>query len=647
MASTVQKPAHEEPRGRVWRFAECSFDELRHELRVRDRIVEAEAKPLEVLHQLLLHAGAVVRKEDLLDAVWPGVLVVDASLATAVSKLRKVLGDNEAIIKTVQKVGYRLAIPVRCDFRAEAVGPAPQPLPFPVGAVPQPVEQTSRARGSAYVPKWRVIGLAAAVVAGLALLGLTVGLAALRKVFKPNRVPGPVAILPFQNAGSAASLDYLRSALPDQVATTLSAARSLPIRPLVATSRYSDPSMDLRKVGRELNVNRVVTGHYVLAGDQLRVTMEAVDTDENRVLWHDTVSVPANNLLALQAQVAAMSRGKLASALGITGFADTVPSPTNQEAFELYLRSTALDSDPLPNKQGIELLRRAVALDPSYAPAWGALSLRYYVDSRFGGGGPAMLQLSDAAAERQLALDPDLPDAVAELAIHRTERGELVKAHQQALELLRRRPDNANNHHVLSYVLRYGGSLEEAGRECEMVALLASKIVWGSCSTTFMELGNYQRAKDFIRKDLSSEWSKAHAVEVLLREGKTQEAVKIGPPQIQHWGSYRMLLACAQQEPESQIKALATGVEVDDDPEVNYFFAGHLAFCGQTTESLRLLKLAIDGNYCSYPTMDLDPFFAKIRSTPEFAKVRAAGMVCHEDFIANREPDHKIVALQR
>jgi len=258
-----------------------------------------------------------------------------------------------------------------------------------------------------------------------------------------------------------------------------------------------------------------------------------------------------------------------------------------------------------------------------------------------------MLQLSDAAAERQLALDPDSPGPVAELTIHLTERGELVKAHRQALELLRRRPDNANNHHVLSYVLRYGGSLEEAGRECDAVVLLASKVVWGSCSTTFMELSNYQRAKDFIRKDLSSEWSKAHAVEVLLREGKTQEAIKIGPPQIPHWDSYKMLLACARQEPEAQIKSLAAGVEIDDDPEVNYFFAAHLAYCGQTKESLRLLKLAIDGNYCSYPAMDLDPLFEKVRTVPEFAKVRAAGIACHENFVANREQPPRVAVSQR
>jgi hypothetical protein len=235
-----------------------------------------------------------------------------------------------------------------------------------------------------------------------------------------------------------------------------------------------------------------------------------------------------------------------------------------------------------------------------------------------------------------MELEPDAPGPVAELIIHRTERGDLVQAHQQAIALVHRRPDDPNNHHVLSYVLRYGGSLQEAGNECDMVVLLATKVIWGSCSTTFMELGNYQRAMDFVRKDLSSEWSKAHAIEVHLREGKTEDAIRIGAPKIQHWDSYKMLLACARHEAPPEIEKLAGGVEVDDDPEVNYFFAGHLAYCGQTDAALRMLKLAIERNYCSYPAMDKDPFFNQLRTNPEFTRIRQEGVACHEAFVANR-----------
>jgi DNA-binding winged helix-turn-helix (wHTH) protein/serine/threonine protein kinase len=110
--------------GRLWRFADCEFDEWGRVLRVKGRAVDIESKPLDILLQLLLHAGEVVTKEELLESVWPDVIVVDASLATAVSKLRKALGDEEhPVIVTVARVGYRLAVPVYCKTVAAAAGP--------------------------------------------------------------------------------------------------------------------------------------------------------------------------------------------------------------------------------------------------------------------------------------------------------------------------------------------------------------------------------------------------------------------------------------------------------------------------------------------------------------------------------------------
>jgi eukaryotic-like serine/threonine-protein kinase len=114
----------EETTGRVWRYSDYEFDDLRRELRARGKAVELESKPLEILLQLLLHAGEVVAKEELLESVWPDVMVVDGSLATAVSKLRKAMGDEEhpAVI-TVPRVGYKLAVPVFCKTVAAAAGP--------------------------------------------------------------------------------------------------------------------------------------------------------------------------------------------------------------------------------------------------------------------------------------------------------------------------------------------------------------------------------------------------------------------------------------------------------------------------------------------------------------------------------------------
>ena len=122
-----------ETSGRLWRFADYEFDELRRELRVKGRQIDLETKPLDLLLQLLLHAGEVVTKEELLESVWPDVMVVDGSLATAVSKLRKAMGDEDhPVILTVPRVGYRLAVPVYCKTLAAAAGPE---LGFKTGQV--------------------------------------------------------------------------------------------------------------------------------------------------------------------------------------------------------------------------------------------------------------------------------------------------------------------------------------------------------------------------------------------------------------------------------------------------------------------------------------------------------------------------------
>jgi len=123
--------------GRLWRFGGCEFDELSLQLRVQGRPAELELKPLEVLLQLLLHPGEVVSKEVLLESVWPCLNVVEGSLTTAISKLRKALGDeNSPIILTVPRVGYRLAVPVQ-TVHVPSPGPLAATNLQPGDAVPR------------------------------------------------------------------------------------------------------------------------------------------------------------------------------------------------------------------------------------------------------------------------------------------------------------------------------------------------------------------------------------------------------------------------------------------------------------------------------------------------------------------------------
>src|SRR5260370_880237 len=134
------------------------------------------------------------------------------------------------------------------------------------------------------------------------------------------------------------------------------------------------------------------------SSEHLQITLEAVDVADNRTVWRDTMTVAAPDMIAMRSQITAKVRQGLVPALGAgTDAAESGTHPKNEEAYDIYLRSIALPHDPLPNKHAIAILERAVGLDPTYAPAWGALGLRYYYDSQYANGGEAMLQRSNTA----------------------------------------------------------------------------------------------------------------------------------------------------------------------------------------------------------------------------------------------------------
>ncbi|MGH9644049.1 MAG: hypothetical protein ACRD3Q_16705 [Terriglobales bacterium] len=452
-----------------------------------------------------------------------------------------------------------------------------------------------------------------------------------------------MAVLPFRNVGSDESVDFLRTALPDEIATTLSYTHGLSIRPFSVTSKYNGPNLDPQKAGREMGVSNIVTGHFVVGDDQLHVTIEAVDVRSNRLLWRDTLDMPTENVISMERQITATVRDGLAPVLGSSSFAaDTAAHPQNAQAYDLYLRSISLPSDIVPNQEAIAMLEKATALDPNYAPAWHALALRYYFKASYAGGGDVMRQRSEAAAERAQALDTNFIPAGALLVQIRVERGRLAEAYQEAMDLVDRRPDSADVHFTLSYVLRYAGLLKDAASQCEVARSLdPHNSSWRSCENIFEQLGDFQRALDFLHlDDPHTQWARTHLIQLLTREGKPQEAVDVGPAKIPGWGSFTMLQDCAGHQPEKEIVALASAVRPSEDPEMNYTFAAHLAYCGKTDAAFRLLKLSIEGNHCSYPEMDTDPFFANLRSRAEFAVLRSAAIACQNRFLAGRKQMH-------
>src|SRR5215472_570524 len=304
-----------------------------------------------------------------------------------------------------------------------------------------------------------------------------------------NRVAAPVtiAVLPCQNLTPDKEDDFLRMALPDEVATTLSSVRTLSIRPFSTTGKYAAGEVDIQQAGKDMHVGRIVMGHYQKVRDQLQLSMQAVDVADDRVLWQETMDVSADDLVAMREKVTSQVRRGLIPALGAeNGAAEIGTRPTNQEAYDLYLRSVALPHDGDQNREAIRMLERSVGLDSSFAPAWSALGKRYYYEEEYGVGSTGNMERTLPTLRHALSLDPNLEDAAAQIVSLDTDAGKLVQAYQEARAMIDKRPESGFAHFTLSYVLRYASLSKEAADECNAAARLdPGNYQFRSCASVF------------------------------------------------------------------------------------------------------------------------------------------------------------------
>jgi TolB-like protein len=493
-------------------------------------------------------------------------------------------------------------------------------------------------------PAWLVPALAAAVLVAAGGLWWAASHRRASAASGADAAQITLAVLPFQNLAGDPSIDHLRLALPDEVVTTLSYISTLAIRPFASTQKYAKGDVDPQTAGRELHVQDVLTGHFQKEGDQIRVTLEVVDTDSNRLLWRDTSSAPAADLIGLREQISGRLRQGLFPVLGAaTPAADTGTRPKNPEAYDLYLRSKPFSSDTAQNRQAIAMLERAVGLDPDYAPAVSELGHRYYYESSYSGShaaSPQLLARASAAQERALALDPNLLEATERLIVYQTEQGDLLGAYRRAREMLRRRPQYAQAHFGVSYVLRYAGLLDEAMKECD-AALAADphNTRFRSCGSTFQFAGQYERAIDYLRLDAGTNWQKEREAEVRLLQGRREEAARLFEATGDEGAVFAryFLKTDSPAERDAVAAKLASDAAADPDPEGKFHAAAFLCGTDYPKAGLTALRDAVSHGFLAFEAMDRNLLFDPVRKDPEFIAIREEAIRKQKEFVARRD----------
>ena len=478
-------------------FEGFTLDLGRLRLRGPSGPVDLRRKSFDVLHYLLEHAGRVVRKDELMRAVWPDVMVSDESLTQCISDIRRALGDKgQRVIKTVARRGYLVDVPVvaapisapnRGLHSVVASGPTECNAPSPLLLKSHLVGSSRDAPLKSWAFKQ---SRQRRFVAGMTLaLGLTIagsliwtGLRAPSSVAHPTMMAAPtVAILPFIATGSVDSQRSLAAGIEAEVRSELTRALrgfDLIIRPAEAPK----PAWWSNLPMAQPRSRYVVTGtSWVDTGGQ-RANVRLVETDTNRQVWSESFDldpgqngifnrVPARiaRLLVIQIQVAESRLPLPASPeaghyalLGRAVYeAERGPDGT-RKAQALFEKALNLDADSVPALQGFAITKVAQALNAwipadqrlsTLAEASEAIDRSIRLDPRNASGhvvrGAISRALGEvdkaiASLEYALSLNPNFYAAHSELAAAKTAAGRAPESFRHIEEALQLAPPEPN-----------------------------------------------------------------------------------------------------------------------------------------------------------------------------------------------------------
>ena len=417
------------PAVRFMRFGVFELDLNAGELRKRGIRIKLQGQPFQLLVTLLKRQGDLVTREELRCALWPDGTFIDFdhSLGTALNKLREVLGDSAAnprFIETLPRRGFRFIAPVG------AVAPDKE-LPVAMGVPPQEgqTEAPPDARQTAPDPAdavnsgqqwhrptpWKIAGL-------VLLLASAATFVAWRLRSTPPPVIRSLAVLPLENLSGDPSQDYFSDGMTDELITELGQLSELRVISRFSVMSYKRVHKPLPQIARELNVDAVVEGTVLRAGNQIRITAQLIDASSDSQLWAQSYEGELRNTLVLQNKVAraiaSQVRIKLSSQeqTGLKKVRDV-----NAEAHEAYLKGRFFwnkrTGDDL--KKAVEYFSQAIAKDPSYAEAYSGLADSYALmgDWEYGVLAPKeAFPKARAAATKALALDNTLGEAHTSLA---------------------------------------------------------------------------------------------------------------------------------------------------------------------------------------------------------------------------------------
>lgn len=461
----------------------------------------------------------------------------------------------------------------------------------------------------------------------------------------PNTtVPPPpiqsMAVLPLRNIANNTSDEFLSVGLADALVTELQQIPSLQVRPTSAVLEFAGAKTDTKSASEKLKVDSILEGHFLAAGEKVRVTLQLTDARTGFSVWSDTIDGRRDNLLQLIDDVSSRTVAGLTDRIGVrqSQAERSTARSKNPKAYEEYLRARSLNGSFEPKRyaQQIAALKHAIELDPQFAAAYADLAATLSLGSARSLAAPEDLARAEWYARQAVRIDPNL--AQAHLALGRVFVRDPDRFRESVREVLAALRLESNDTQALHSVVTYfvsTGDLTKAqcvgDRLVKIDPMSSEALSRGYWNINSVDPEGALKTAEVALASPQTELA-GHDIRgmAFLLQGNIAEAdreadaaLKLVP---RHYlgKSLKALVAAAHGD---RNEALARVKSFEDDANRNHWAALRVSMVyaklGDTPNALIWLRRAADGGNHSWYALMKHPWLEPLHNTPEFQEIVA------------------------
>lgn len=524
------------PETGILKFVDFALHPPEHCLLKNGEQVHLRPKAFEALVYLVEQRGRLVKKEELLDKLWPEVVVTENALSKCIDDIRHALGDSAReprFIETVPWLGFRFIAEV--EESAPITADAQKASDVAVESQEPSVETTSktgrRQKSRLSGSRWLIPGISVTVVILLSLV-----IVWRDTLFKWNETrTDSLAVLPFVNLSGDPKQEYLADGMTEALIANLGKLKALRVISRTSVMTYKNRPTPMPEIARQLNVDAVVEGSILRASDRVRITAKLIDANSDQLLWVKSYKRHIQDILTLQSElaqaIATEIRVELTPQEQTQVFATR---PVNPEAYDAYLKGRYFWNKRTSEafEKAKQQFLKAIEIDSSYAPAYTGLSDTYTLLAGYGilPGDTATAQ-SKKYALKALELDETLAEAHVALAPNLSNEWDWAGAEREFKRAIELNPNYATAHHWYATHLERFGLLDQAVSEARKALTLAplSLRIRVDLGRTYFYARRYDEAIQQYREtlELDPNFAPAHSLLglVYLERGEFEQAI--------------------------------------------------------------------------------------------------------------------------